>query len=294
MAQRSTNPSQKVGCLAVIFASLLMYIFPPFMGLFTVWYPVHLLLVGAATFGSAFFLAYAVVILTGVLQIYQKVRAQLRYPVSPLLSLLRLEDLPPDFAPTIKNAVSALSPLGFQLLGYVNFAVPGATTYQGILHNQRAGTIARCMLLIQNDNSETVLTFQTRLSDGTDCITGHMSPAYFVRVVRAQPKGRSGLAFFDIVEPARLARLHAAAVEKHDAGLMDTGMLEPMSFLAETIGREMAIQIEAGYLRKEGDEYRPTRIGAWKMAMKLVWPVSAIRIRAAERREERFLEETAL
>ncbi len=121
-----------------------------------------------------------------------------------------------------------------------------------------------------------------------------MSPAYFARSVQARPKGRSGLAFFDIEDPARLARLHAAAVEKHHAGPVDTGTLEPIRFQAETIKEEMAAQVEAGYLKQEGDEYRATRVGALKMALKIGWPGFALRIRSARRRAKRFLEETGL
>jgi hypothetical protein len=121
-----------------------------------------------------------------------------------------------------------------------------------------------------------------------------MSPAYLARSVQSRPKGRSALAFFDIDDPVRLARLNAAAVGKHHASPVDTGTLEPINFQAETIDREIATQIEAGYFRKEGDEYCPTRIGALKMALKLGWPVFKIRVRSARRRAERFLIETGL
>jgi hypothetical protein len=56
----------------------------------------------------------------------------------------------------------------------------------------------------------------------------------------------------------------------------------------------MTTQFEAGYLRQDGDEYRATRIGALKKALKIIWPVFKIRIRSARRRAERFLAETGL
>ena len=56
----------------------------------------------------------------------------------------------------------------------------------------------------------------------------------------------------------------------------------------------MATQVQAGYLKPLGDEYRTTRIGALKMALKAAWPVSALRIKLARRRAERFLAETGL
>jgi hypothetical protein len=295
MAQTRTEPIKISAWIALIFAVLFLFVFHSLLGNLTSSHLANTLIVGAATLGSGAVLTFAYVTSIVILRVYRKARAQVRYQVSPQLDLLQLEDLPPEFAPAVGNTASALSPLGFRLIGCVKvITVPGTTFYLGIVYNPRARTIARCALVVQNDLSEEVLVFQTRFADGTECSTGHVSPAFLVRTIQALPKGRSSLAFFDIRDPARLARLHAAAVEKHHSGPVDTGTLDPISIQNEAFEREMATQLDAGYLRQEGDEYCTTRIGALKMALKLVWPVFALRIRSARRRAERFLAETGL
>jgi hypothetical protein len=279
----------------LIFAFLFLFLFQSLLGNLTSSPLANLLIVGGAAVGLTVALAFGCGLAISVLQIYRKIRGDVRYPVSPQLDLLQLEALPAEIAPAVADTASALLPLGFRLIGCVKvISISGSTISQGILQNPRAGTIARRALVVQNDHTEHLLAFYTRFCDGTDCTTGHMSPGYLARSVQARPKGRSALALFDIDDPARLARLHAAAVEKHHAAPVDTGTLEPIRFQAETFEREMAIQIEAGYLSKEGDEYRPTRIGAFKMALKMTWPAFKIRIDSARRRAHRFLEETNL
>jgi hypothetical protein len=295
MAQTGTEPIKIPAWIALIFAVLFLFVFHSLLGNLTSSHLANTLIVAAATLSSGAILTFAYVTSIIILQVYGKARAQVRYQVSPQLDLLQLEDLPPEFAPAVGNTASALSPLGFRLIGCVKgITAPGTTFYTCILHNPRARTIARCALVVQNDLSEEVLVFQTRFADGTECVTGHVSRAFFVRAIQALPKRRLSLAFFDIKDPARLARLHAAAVEKQHSAPVDTGTLDPVSIQSETHGREMEIQLDAGYLRQEGDEYRTTRIGALKMALKLVWPVFAIRVRSARRRADRFLAETGL
>jgi hypothetical protein len=244
--------------------------------------------------GPTILLAFCAGLLLCILRVYQKIRADLRSPLSPQLKLLQLEDLPPEFVPTIKNIASTLSPLGFKPIGYLEVALPGNTSYQGLFRHPRTGAIARCVLSVQNDRVETILAFQTRFADGTDRITSHVSPAYYARSVQAIPKGRSRLVFFDIEDPARLAQLHQAAVEREYKNPVDTGTLDPMSCQSDAIERETATQIAEGYLSQQGDEYRATRIGALKMASKIIRPVADIRIRLARRRAQRFLAETGL
>ena len=224
MAETRTAARQALGCVLFIICFPLLFVFQSLLGDLTNSHLVNLLLVGAAALGSTVILSFGAGILFGLFQVYQRIRAQLRYPVSPQIKLLQLDDLPAEFAPTIKNTAAALSPLGFGLIGCVKVAASGVTFYQGLLHNSRAGTIARCVLMVQDDQSQTLLAFQTRFSDGTECATGHMSPAYFARSVQARPKGRSGLAFFEIADPARLARLHQAATEQHHSSPVDTGI----------------------------------------------------------------------
>jgi hypothetical protein len=294
MAQTGTKLMQAAAWILVIVSFFLLFVFYSLLGKITNSDLANLLIVGGATLGSTFFLAYCSGLLLGILRVYQKIRADLRFPLSRQLKLLRLEDLPPEFVPTIKNTASTLSPLRFKPIGYVQVAAPGSTFYQGLFPNPRTGAIARCALFVQNDQVDTVLAFQTRFSDGTDRTTSHVSPAYFARLVQAQPKGRSGLVFFDIEDTARLARLHQAAVEREHMVSVETDTLDPIRCQSEAIEREMATQIAAGYLRQEGDEYRATPIGALKMALKIITPVSKIRIRSARRRAERFLAETGL
>lgn len=293
MAEIRAEFRQPLGCIFCIYSFFLLSQIQVLVG-YQMSYFANLLIVGTATFLAAAILTLATGIPIVVLWVYQHIRAQWRYPVSPHLSLLRLEDLPPEFAATIENTVATLSPLGFRLLGYVSLTVPGTTTYQGILHNPGAGTIARCVQIIRNGLAEVALGFQTRFSDGTECDTAHKAPAFFAREVQTRAKGRSGLAYFDIEDPARLARLHAAAVKTHRANLVDTGTLDPIFYQTETIQRAMAVQVAAGDLKKRGYEYRYMRIGALKIAIKLVWPVSACRVRFARQRAERFLAETGL
>jgi hypothetical protein len=295
MAQTATKPTQALTWILLFFAIVLLFLFQSLLGNLTSSYLANMLIVGVATLASQVVLAFGCGIAIGILRVYQKIRAQMRYPASPQLDLLRVEDMPLEIATAVEETASALSPLGFRLIGCVKvITIPGTAFYHGILRNPRAGSIARCAQFVQNDYSENVLVFQNRLADGTDYTTGHMSPAFFARAVQARPKGRSGLAFFDINDPARLARLHAAAVERYHSGPVDTGTLDPIRCQAETFGREMANQLEAGYLRREGDEYCTTRVGALKMALKIAWPGFAIRIRSARRRAQRFLEETDL
>jgi hypothetical protein len=295
MSQISAKPTPLLVWILMLFGFFFVFLFGSLQGNLTISNLAKVIVRAAASLGPTVVIAFGCGIAIFILRIYWAIRAKMQYPVSPRLALLQLADLPAEIAPKIANAASALSPLGFRLIGCVkDIASSGSTFYQGIFQNPRSGTIARCALDVQNDRKDYLLAFHTRFSDGTDCATVHMSPAYLVRSVQARPKGRSTLAFFDIEDPVRLARLHAAAVEKHHSGPLDTGTLEPVTFQAETIEREMAIQIEAGYLRKEGDECRPTRVGAMKVALKLVWPAFAIRIRSARRRAKRFLEETNL
>ena len=295
MAQTKNEPIELPVWILLIFAFLFLFLFHSLLRNLTSSHFANTLIVGAATLASGAILTLAYVTSIGFLRAYRKIRAQVRYPVSPQLALQQLEDLAPEFKLEVEKTASALSPLGFRLTGCVKLVtVPGTTMYLGILHNSRTGTIARCAQVVQNDFSEIVLVFHTRFADGTECSTGHVSPAFIIRTVQALPKGRSSLAFFDIKDPARLARLHAGAVEKHHSGPVDSGTLDPIRIQNETFEREMAVQLDAGYLRHKGDEYRTTRVGGVKMALKLVWPVFALRIRSARRRAQRFLAETGL
>ena len=131
------------------------------------------------------------------------------------------------------------------------------------------------MLVDQPAQTERLIVFQTRFADGTQCSTSHVPASFFARAAQARPRELKALAFFDIEDPARLARLHQAAVEKHQAGPVDTGTIEQIEWLAEQIEREALTQIEAGYQWRKGDEYVPTRIGALKMVSKLMGPSSA-------------------
>jgi hypothetical protein len=166
--------------------------------------------------------------------------------------------------------------------------------YQGLLHNQRAGTVFRCVLTQGESKIERLISVQTRYSDGNDCVVSLISPRSFAGTVRAPTKGRSGLVFFDIEDLGRLARIQTAAADRYPSGRMDTGSLDPIRFCTETADQEMATQVEAGYLEPIGEEYRTTRIGALKMAFKAAWPLSALRIKLARLRAERFLAETGL
>ena len=56
----------------------------------------------------------------------------------------------------------------------------------------------------------------------------------------------------------------------------------------------MRAQIEAGYMRRNGDAYCATRTGSLKMALKTLRPAAALRIRLARRKAEQFLAETGL
>jgi hypothetical protein len=295
MAQKTNEPIELSAWLALILVVLLLFLFHSLLGNLTSSHLANTLIVGVATLGSGAVLTFAYVTSIGLLRGYRVIREQFRYLLSPQMELLRPEDLPPELRSAVGETASALSALGFPLIGCVKTVpAPGKVFYMGILHNPRSGTIARNAQVDQDDQSDVILVFQTRFADARECTTGHVSPRYFGRVIQALPKGRTSVAFFEVKDPARLARLHAAAVERHHSAPVDTATLDPISIQMETFQREMAIQLDAGYLSEEGDEYRATQIGALKMALKLVWPVFVLRIKSARRRADRFLAETRL
>jgi len=294
MKETSAKPSQSWGCVSVIIVFSLLFLFQGLLGQVTNSILANVLIVMAATIVAAGIVAYGVGVAFAIFRVYRALRLRLRYAVPLPIGLMAAEDLPPDVGSQIRDFAAALAPLGYKLIGCLHVVPARVPAHVALAHHNRAGTIARCVLSPQGTQLERYLVFRTRLSDGTEYATTHMSRRAYSLIRRAPAPNRSVLTFFDIDDPTRLARLHEAAVERRASARVDTGTIDPLKFHAETVENEMATQVEAGYLSLQGDEYRTTPSGGMKMALKALRPIAARRIRSAERKAAQFLAETGL
>ncbi len=282
------------GCLAMVIVFPLVFLFQGLLGHVTSSIIANALIVMAATILASGIVAFGVGVSFAIFRVYRALRVHLRYAIPLPIELVPADDLPPEIGLQVRDFAAALAPLGYKLGGCLYVVVAKTPAHVALAHHDRNGTIARCVLSQQGTQLERYLIFRTRLSDGTEYATSHLSRGGYSLIRQAPAANRSALVFFDIEDLSRLARLHEAAVERNGSARVDTGAIDPQKFHAETVANEMAVQVDAGYLRLQGDEYRTTRRGAFKMALKSLRPVVALRVRSAERKAAQFLAETGL
>jgi hypothetical protein len=282
------------GCLAMGIVFPLVFLFQGLLGHVTSSTIANALIVMAATILASGIVAFGVGVSFAIFRVYRALRVHLRYAIPLPIELVPADDLPPEVGLQVRDFAAALAPLGYKLSGCLHFIFAKVPGHVALAHHDRAGTIARCILSPQRTQLERYLVFRTRVSDGTEYATSHLSRREFSLIRHAPAPNRSALVFFDIEDLSRLARLHEAAVERSASARVDTGTIDPLKFHAETVANEMATQVDAGYLRLRGDEYRTTRRGAFRMALKSLRPITALRVRSADRKAARFLAETGL
>jgi hypothetical protein len=292
--------------LMTILVVALFLVIVPLSARATPWSALNLLIALVATIAGPVGFLICVAVFGVTRKAYQALRTQICYPVEPIVRPLSLEDpiLSPEVAQTLRAPGEALVRLGFIPVGAVRVEDAGMSGLRGyamLYHDRRAGVVARSIVAVAPGRpGENLLTLQTRFSDGSTYNTVHTTPRTWGRMLTTRLPGRHFLVFFEIDDPARLARLHSAVVERvmsvHPSAPIDTGTIDPVRNQSELLRTEIEKRVAIGELAldSKNEVYRPTRRGAARMALRLLQPSSALRIHSARREADRFLRETGL
>jgi len=227
------------------------------------------------------------------------VHMSLRQPARPAFEVLdetRLRQLPEPVRDFFQQTTGELAGAGFTPAAYLFHQDPntaGATAVLALLENRAARDAAIAVAMYVSTSGspklkQTYVEFATEFAGGGEISTGN-SPE--LHVMAELPEKRV-LRFPEIREAARLFEIHRRLVVRDAAGRAKTFRAKgegPAEFMRRNMQQDLAAQAEAGYfyLAEAAGVYRPTWKGAFLMAWKLLWPVSAIlRMRRRRRNVE--------
>jgi hypothetical protein len=225
---------------------------------------------------------------------------QQRYPATPIVTELKLEELEKAHSEFLMTQTNALFALGFDEPTLVRLPaltpVVSASAYLIMLVNRQAGDKAMVTAMVTSHGlvklQTLYLEFCTNFEGGEEFNT-HNIP----RVLALPPAPLAVRTQVPMVEdPRELHQLHKFVMRKHDA----TGkkiMYEPGQALEHLIRcaftKQYKVQVERGwmYYDQKSDHYRITLRGAYRITWGLMQPFKALRAMALKRRAKRILEE---
>lgn len=200
--------------------------------------------------------------------------------------------LPDDLAASFRESVDALVGAGYAPIADLAHASPIAKVQLrvALLNDPTVGGHA-LVIGARSTNPKAKIAacyveFPTRFSDGTTLSVNNNAD---VEAYPAAP-GRVVERFPQVRDPARLRRVNGALLDRQYADrprvpLDPAG--DPAGFVSDAMTREYELQIGTGYLwrddRASPQVYRPTWLGAWAMAWRLLPPLRQI-LRARRRR----------
>ena len=208
------------------------------------------------------------------------------------------EETPGVVSERTRRAVSDLAPLGFEVRGHFfePDSVSMCSSYQSLFENRRTHETALLATVMVNDAvALTFLEFGTEYADGTELVSTDHS---MVPVTPPVARREGSTAYPQVVEAARLYRIHRAVAARHDGVPIRRDPLgeDVTGRMRHTTIREIEGWVEVGYyyLDESRRPYRPTWKGSFLMTGKHMWPVGAIRRAMGRRRAARRLLELGL
>jgi len=187
-------------------------------------------------------------------------------------------DTPPDgIAEEFERRISEFASSGFELVGCFDCGVLAQETrsYLAYFCNHTTNESANVSAMTTQDGPASYVEISSRFSNGqvietnTNAILPAMPGNPDVQVFR----------FPSVEEPRALLKMHRRLVEKHAPGLCAIGEprdaeVERYVRTIENYGPRLA---KAGYMKLEGEAYRLTWKGAFRVAWLALWPVTLLR-----------------
>jgi hypothetical protein len=207
------------------------------------------------------------------------VEATYRFSAHSKAARLSLEELPADAANSVAPYVPQLQGLGFEFVGCCDFgklAMETRTIVVSFTHDQTQ-ELANVWVSLSVGKTSSYLEFCTLTSDGISLET---SSNGILPLAPENPEIRV-FRFPEILDIAELHRVHRQIVGKY----ADNAWIqpEPQSCQIERITRTIENYgprlCKLGYLRpaENGESYRLTWKGAFRVAWSGMWPIAAIR-----------------
>jgi hypothetical protein len=214
-------------------------------------------------------------------------------------------DLPKDADRTFQSVIDQLRPAGFEPV--TGLAMPDQTpnvkAIMLVLANRPAKdsafvTIAYARVVTQGSaewqKKSYSVEFVSNFRDGTAVhTTNTRTPA-----VMAPWPGHAMARFPDVQNARRLYRLHRGLVARAPSPgqvfrVDEEFRGDAAAAVAASAVEQLEAQVPAGYMYLAPDEgvYRPTWKGAFLMTWRLLWPVTALRRTALDRRARRLMAE---
>ncbi|MDG3007144.1 hypothetical protein [Paludisphaera mucosa] len=217
-------------------------------------------------------------------------RDQYRQPAALDVRSVDVDDpeTPAEFASAVRSASQAWAALGYGPTTALHLVTREHEALTALAAHPRTGTVAS---VVFSSNDFRILGHMTRHAGGGGLATMNLSETSFLQWPFASWPGWSSLAVFEVDGPAPLARLHEARLEaagRGDAALI-AAPFDPVAYSHALFDEAMKVQVRAGYMVLDGDDYRLTRLGAWKVAFKCNIPIALLRVALARRRAERAL-----
>jgi len=201
--------------------------------------------------------------------------------------------VPPTIIVALRESETAILAAGFTKVGdfFQTGFMRNMTTRVGLFEKistrQQAIVVGMYMDTEPTKLISHYVEILAKYADGRTLLVNNspMIPAY------APVSGKTMEQFPGVSDPRRLARLHEKLLAR-DTGArlqeIDRGP-DAAAFLTQALIKEMEQQIPLGYLRREGDAYRPTVLGAALMTWTQLPPLSWIRRASIRRRAEALI-----
>lgn len=210
-----------------------------------------------------------------------QVRFTLKQPSVPRLTALAEADLPPGARPQLGRHTAALRGLGFDAPLYFSTESMHGASVAFFVNRARGDTV-----VVGTMRDIAWVEFQADFSDGMAIVTGNTPfPAVF-----AEDSLHRVWRFPDVRDPAALYSLHRARIVQAARASRGTPVVvvpapgSELPFLVSGIAAPIEHQARLGMQWLDGDVYRPTLGGAFRMVWRMA-PPSAWYYRRQLRRE---------
>ena len=202
--------------------------------------------------------------------------------------------VPPTIIVALRESETALVAAGFTKVGdfFQTGFMQNMSTRAGLF--EKTSTRQQALIVGMYMNTEPTkliahyVEIMAKFTDGRTLLVNNspMIPAY------APVAGKTLEQFPGVSDPRRLARLHEGLLARDTKAPLEEIDRGPdaAAFLTQALIKEMEQQIPLGYLRREGDAYRPTVLGAALMTWTQLPPFTWVRRSRMRRRAEALIQ----